>query len=116
MLNRAVLLLKLKQPAIDWVNEADPTGNPGISLDNANKDRKVFLVDESVADDLVNVTHWLKLNWERLFEEELESWYIDESLWVEKRSFDMFRQWFEVETHSIVVDTIDGSLEDDGFD
>jgi len=116
MLNRAALLLKLKQPAVDWVNKADPMGDPGIILANANKDRKVFLVDESVADDMVNVTHWLKLNWERLFEEELESWYIDDSMWVKNRSFDMFREWFEVEIHSIVIDTIDEPLEDDGFD
>jgi len=116
MLNRAVLLLKLKQPAVDWVNKADPTGNPGISLDNANKDRTVYLVDESVADDMVNATHWLKLNWQQLFERELGSWYVDESLWVKKRSFDMFRQWFEVEIHSMVIDTSNDHLEDDGFD
>jgi len=37
--------------------------------------------------------------------------YTDESLWPKKRILDMFRDWFDVEYHSMVLDTIDESIE-----
>jgi hypothetical protein len=115
MLNRAVILLKLKQPAVDWINEADPIDNPEITLESANEDRTVYLVNDEVAEDPVNVMHWLRLNWETLFETELETWYLDESLWVQDRSFELFQAWFELECHSMITDTVDTPLEDDGY-
>ena len=115
MLNRAAILLKLKQPAIDWINQADPRESHDISSESANEERTVYLVDDQVAEDPVNLTHWLKLNWEALFESELEAWYVDESLWVKNRSFELFQAWFQVECHSIITDTVGTALEDDGF-
>jgi hypothetical protein len=115
MLNRAAILLKLKQPAIDWINEADPMGNPGISLKSGNEDRTVYLVSDEVAEDPVNVMRWLRLNWETLFETELEAWYLDESLWVQDRSFELFQEWFELECHSMITDTADTPIEDDEY-
>jgi len=49
MLNRAAIFLKLKQPAIDWINEADPVDSPRVSLESANEDRTVYLVSDEVA-------------------------------------------------------------------
>jgi hypothetical protein len=115
MLNRAAILLKLKQAAVDWINEADPLENPGITLESANEDRTVYLVSDEVADDPVNVMHWLRLNWEVLFEAELTAWYIDESLWVHDRNFELFQEWFELECHSVITDTVDTPIEDDGY-
>jgi predicted XRE-type DNA-binding protein len=51
MINRAAILLKLKQPAIDWINEVDPVDNHRVNLKSANEDRTVYLVDDEVADD-----------------------------------------------------------------
>jgi hypothetical protein len=115
MLNRAAILLKLKQAAVDWINAADPMENPGYSLKSANEDRTVYLVSDEVAEDPVSLTHWLRLNWEVLFEAELEAWYVDKSLWVQERSFEMFQEWFEVECHSMITDTGDTPIEDDGY-
>ena len=115
MLNRAAILLKLKQTAVDWINEADPLENPGISIKSANEDRTVYLVSDEVADDPVNVMHWLRLNWEALFEAELEAWYRDESLWVQDRSFELFQEWFECECHSMITDTVGTLIKDDGY-
>lgn len=51
MINRAAILLKYRKPAIDWINDADPYhDDPGISADDVNKERTVYLVQDEVAD------------------------------------------------------------------
>ncbi len=115
MINRAAILLKVKHPAIGWINEADPLGKDQITLENANEERTVYLVDDYVAEDPVNRMHWLKLNWKVLFETELEGWYVDDALWPKNLTFKMFQEWFELECHSVITDTVDAPLEDDGY-
>ena len=49
-----------------------------------------------------------------IFETELESWYIDKKLWPKKRSLKLFREWFTVECHTMIEDTVVGSpIEDE---
>jgi len=43
MLNRDLLIVRLKQPFVDWINEADPYPDSGlITLESANEDCLVF--------------------------------------------------------------------------
>lgn len=42
--------------------------------------------------------------WAGLFEAILEGWLLDESVWPKNRTFQMFREWFEVETHAVLAD------------
>ncbi len=53
------------------------------------------------------------MNYEALFESELEEWYTDEKLWPKKRDIKLFHEWFEVECHTVIIDTIEGPIEDD---
>ena len=39
---------------------------------------------------------------------------MDESLWPENRERSIFNEWFSVECHSVVIDTVGGVIEDDG--
>jgi len=39
--------------------------------------------------------------------------YTDESVWPQGRTFEMFMEWFEIETHSMFVDLSDEPLEHD---
>ena len=48
---------------------------------------------------------------ETLFQMELSSWYDDESLWPQDRSLKTFWEWFDVEIHSTVIDSLDDALE-----
>ncbi len=41
---------------------------------------------------------------------ELEAWERDPMNWPTDRSYDVFREWFDVEIHSIVVDTADDAM------
>tara|TARA_Y100001956_G_C3976615_1_gene123221 strand:- start:62 stop:412 length:351 start_codon:yes stop_codon:yes gene_type:complete len=107
MINRAAIMLKYKKPAIDWINSADPTPNsPKVTLDEVNEERTVFLIRDEDADTPDIVDQWVKLNYKALFENELFSWYVDESLWPKKRTLNIFKQWFEVECHTVIIDLV----------
>ncbi len=114
MINRAAIILKYKLPAVQWINEADPYhDDPGITLESVNSDRTVYLIMDRDADTPEAVEEWIKLNYELLFENELEGWYTDETLWPEKRDLKLFHQWFEIECHTLIQDTVGLPIEDD---
>jgi hypothetical protein len=39
-----------------------------------------------------------------IFEVELQGWYLEQKHWPKHRSLKMFREWFDVELHSMVID------------
>ena len=93
MINRAVVILKCKDPFIQWMNDADPyDDNPGITLEGINQENTVYLIDEN---DAANLEEWISLNFVQLFESELEDWYTDESLWPKNRTRKLFDEWFD---------------------
>ena len=111
MLNRAAVILKYKEPFIRWLNESDPyDDNPGITLESANEERTIYLIRDEDAEKL---EQWISLNFEALFERELEGWYTDESLWPQKLDRRLFNKWFEVECHTVLLDTVGGEITDD---
>ncbi|MHB8708746.1 MAG: nucleotidyl transferase family protein [Desulfuromonadales bacterium] len=114
MINRAAVLLKCKAPMVQWINTSDPCNdNPQISQEEANRDRTVYLISDHDAYDDKALARWIKGNYAALFESELEGWYTDESLWPQPRSLKLFHEWFEVECHSLIEDTVGGPIEDD---
>jgi hypothetical protein len=113
MLNRSVLIVRPKQPFVDWINTADP--EPGevphvFTLTEVNEDATAFLVEVEDEDELEK---WLKKNWQPLFEEQLEGWYVDPDLWPKARTLRMFREWCGLDLHTIVLDTGSTPLYDD---
>jgi len=111
MINRSAVILKCKEPFIKWVNDADPyKDDPGITIESANQDRTVYLILENDAEKL---EEWISLNFKELFESELEDWYTDESLWPKKRNRKIFNEWFEVQCHSVLIDTVGSKIVDD---
>ena len=111
MVNRAAIILRYKDPFIHWVNEADPyVDDPGITLERANRERTVYLINDS---DAENLEEWISLNFMQLFESELEGWYTDESLWPKNRNRKLFDKWFGVECHSLIIDTVGSEIVDD---
>ena len=114
MINRAAIILRYKQPAIDLINAADPVqDNPGITLDVVNEDRTVYLITEEHADDPDVLEVWIRLNVEALFEDELLGWYQDDTLWPENLDYELFQSWFDVECHTVIIDTSEMEIVDD---
>ena len=114
MINRAAVLLRYKEPAVAWINETDPfNDDPGITLESVNEERTVYLIRDQDGDTPADVEKWIKLNYDVLFESELDGWYTDEELWPDNRNIELFRKWFDVECHTVIVDTVDSAIEDD---
>ena len=114
MINRAAVILRYKKPAVTWINEADPyNDHPGITIESVNGERTVYLIRDEDADSPEDVKKWINLNYDVLFESELDGWYTDEKLWPDNRSIKLFCNWFDVECHTVIVDTVDSPIEDD---
>ena len=120
MINRAVLILRYKQPFVDWINAADPvpTSKHTVKLSDVNEDSTAYLVDVEDEDELAA---WLQGKGELLFEEELNGWYTEPALWPKDRSLAQFKRWCRFELHTVVVDTgatplVDDEDEDDEGD
>lgn len=102
MINRAALIVKYREPFVAWLNEVCPLDDGSvISLSITNEDSQVYLIDD---DDAEELDEWLDLNFDMLFENELDAWGIDENRWPEMRDRDLFERWFALECHTMLYD------------
>lgn len=114
MLNRAALILRYKQPFVDWINAADPSPTSHVlSLEDVNDEHTVYLLEHVESQD--ELADWLSYNHEALFESELEGWYTDPVLWPKDRSLELLKRWCSLELHSVVVNTGRSRIKDDGL-
>lgn len=86
---RAAIVVTPKKPFIDWINSIEPLGEPDAEL----KEGEVHLIPDLETKE--EIMRWLKKHFDLCFTEMLHSWYIDESLWPQKRTFKMFVEWFK---------------------
>ena len=113
--NRSVLVIKPKQPFVDWLLSLPFRFDPEeVNLRNLREDCNALLVPP--VEDFSEVRDFIKANWSSLFEAELADWCEDDSLWPTPRTQNLFSQWFEVETHSVVTDLAEAPLEREAFD
>lgn len=90
MLNRAALILRYRQPFVDWINAVDPSpASHKLTLEDVNHKRTVYLVEVEDEDE---VARWLASHHEDLSEEELRGWYTDPSLWPRERSLERLHE------------------------
>jgi hypothetical protein len=106
MLNRAALIVRPAEPYLAWARALDPELVP----DPADE-QTVYLVRE--LDEATEADDILEEVYEAVFEEELAGWCEDESLWPSPRTLDVFREWFTIELHSMILDLGDDELVDD---
>lgn len=116
MINRAAFLLKYKMPAVQWINEVGAEQDADeVSLEEVNNDRTVYLIADDIADDPEKLNEWVQMNLDVLFESELDEWSSNPDLWPENRTYDQFQNWFDIECHTMLVDTLDEPIEEDGL-
>ena len=101
-INRDAVILKGKHPLVDWINSHDPD-NP-VAISAVRTDCRVYLLPECIGPD--EAKKQIEANFDVLFENELVGWYTDESMWPQNRTVGMFRDWFEIEYHSMVTDVL----------
>lgn len=102
--NRSAIILRPGAPFIEWARQL---GDSGLAP-AADDEQTVYLLRE-FGDD-VEMMEVLAEAWEVLFGEELAGWCVDESTWPTNRTFKMFREWFVIEQHSLILDLCDVPL------
>lgn len=105
-INRQIVILKPKQPFLDWLNNVNSTN---LSLEDIRSDCTIFLIP--VVDNLADGEKYIKSIFPDLFDMELSEWNIDENLWPKDRTIEMFRECFDVFFHSTVIDTLEKEIE-----
>lgn len=107
MLNRAALIVRPKQPYLDWAAALE---EDGVHPDPAGE-QTVYLIPEP--EDDADAERILQEVYPHVFENELDGWWTDEDAWPAQRTFEVFSEWFSVEIHTIIVDLVDDELRDD---
>lgn len=104
-LKRSAIVIKPRQPFIDWLLHHDPA----MIITEEISEAAIYLVPDF--ETLQEIETWLKKNFAELFEEQLFQWYIDESMWPPDRTYKMFGEWFEYSLHTMIFDTQKGFID-----
>ena len=109
-IDRGVLVLRPKQPFVDWVNSfQEGDDDVVLTLDEVANDPTAYLTPEFEGDE--DSWEFLEDNHSMLFEHELIDWRQDENDWPSNRDFAKFMEWFEAQFHSMVLDLLEGEIE-----
>ena len=100
--NRSAIAIKPKQPLLDWINGLYP------DMIEDGSETTVYLVKEKY--DVGELENWLKRNFKDIFENELNERHTDEADWPQKRNYKLFKEWFDTEIHTMVVDIEESPL------
>lgn len=106
-INRTVVLLGPKQPFLDWLNNVDPD-DQALTVDDLRDDNEVFLIPQF--NDNSDSEKWVETRWSFLFEHMLMGWVDEDTLWPQDRTLEMFREWFNIEIHTMAWDLSDEPL------
>ena len=104
-LHRSAIVLSPQQPFFDWLLSHDSE----MIIDDDVKAGEVYLLPKR--ESKTQMENWLKKNFEELFSEQLHNWYIDETMWPQKRTFKLFGEWFSYSLYTLVCDTQEGFIE-----
>lgn len=103
-IDRIAILVRPKQAFLDWANQVYDDGETFDEDGECN----IYLV--RLMETRETLAEWLVLNFDQLFDNELNDWYTDEQDWPQERTYDMFAEWFDVEVHSMVLDLEEGPV------
>jgi hypothetical protein len=109
MINRSVLIVRPKQACLDWAAGLESAG----PLPDPYAEQTVYMIPcFECREDAEEI---LSSFYETVFERQLLSWHADRSVWPQNRDINAFREWFNVELHSVVEDLCDYDLTDDKY-
>ena len=103
-LNRSAIVVKPKQPFLDWLHGADSTSSD-LTLGELALDPAIYLIPEcDTPEEVADVLHELC---EEIFVAQLAGWFDDTTTWPPDRGFDVFCRWFDYQHHSMLIDLCD---------
>jgi len=86
-LNRSALVVKPKQPFLDWLHAVDPTSHR-LTLPDLSREPTIYLIPE--CDTPTDVEDVLQELCDEIFCGQLAGWYTDTDTWPTDRSFEVF--------------------------
>ena len=107
-INRTAVVIKPKQPFIDWLNSI-PDENIDFTLEQISNDNITFLIPQY--DNPEDSKRYIEKRFNQIFEWELFGWITTEELWPKNRTWKMFQEWFSVEINSEIFDLVDSEIE-----
>ena len=118
MINRTAVVIKPRQPFLDWLNNTPELNlSAPVTMDELLEDCDTILLPETYSlQDALDLLDPLKPD---LFAVQLDEWLRDPSAWPQERSAEAFDQWFALEVHSMVLDLVEEPIlreGDAGFD
>ncbi len=94
-INRSAIILKPRQPFIDWCSNLYPE-----DIEDEIKEIKTYLISEDIDD----IDQWLAKKFDKLFTLELDSWHTNKKEWPQKRNYKMFKEWFQIDVSKMIYD------------
>lgn len=114
-LDRIATVIKPKQRFLDWVKQLPGDEMDELELSDLREDCTTLLIP--AFDSPEEADEYIKEIFADIFANELESWDTEPESWPEAPTFEMFKEWFDIEYHSMVYDTLDDDEElEDDFD
>jgi len=107
-INRNVIIIKPREPFLSWLQSL-PDPLESLTLEELRRDCICLLIPES--DSQEEATALISKHYKKIFESELMAWDTVKRDWPKKRTLSMFREWFDLEVHSEVVDLIEVPIE-----
>jgi hypothetical protein len=114
VINRTAAVVRPRQPLVDWINSQPDSVDEPVSLEEAREDPTVFLLPDFDLDQ--EAWSYVEELSRDIFEIELMAWYDDEATWPRRRDYQTFREWFDVEIHTTVIDPYEDEIEREEFD
>jgi len=112
-IDRSVAVIKPKQPFVDWANSVGDEEEQ-YSIFDFSTDCSIILLP--VVDSDEHAEGFIKDIFQDLFELELSSWMANDETWPENITYKMFLEWFDVEYHSMVFDSLEDDTEKEAYD
>jgi len=111
LLNRYALILRAKEPFVQWVNgpEKDPSNHQ--TPEEVRKDPVVYLIPEMKWPG--PTMDWVFENFDHFFKDQLNAYWTDKKNWPKNRSVQMFKEWFDIEVFSVLENVVDEAIEED---
>jgi hypothetical protein len=114
VINRSAAVIRPRQALVDWVNSQPDSVDEPVSLEEAREDPTVFLLPDFDSNE--EAWSYVEDLSRDIFEIELIAWYQDEATWPRRRDYQTFREWFDVELHTTVIDPYEDEIDREEFE
>jgi hypothetical protein len=110
VVNRTAVTIIGAEPYVAWTLSRDADFAKGqITVARAKPYGTAYLLPEFDAEE--DLIEWVEENFDWIFEFQLAAWTEDTVAWPADRTLKMFKEWFRIDIHSVVVDASDEEME-----